>query len=98
MPAEHSNGTLLALLGMSVTWLVGAVSSHVSIRSHVKKVDERESEHHDDTKDLITAMDKRHHESMTAMDKRHQESTAQTNKSFNYIRRRLDTLADSKGD
>ena len=98
MPAEHSNGTLLALVGMGVTWLVGAVGSHVSIRSHVKTVDEREAEHHSDTKELIAAMDKRQRESMAAMDKRHQESTAQTSKSFNYISKRLDTLAGSKGD
>lgn len=87
MPAEHSNGTFLALFGMGVTWLVGAVGSHVWQGAKISEVDKREQSNHDATQKTIDAMEDRHTKSMDQM-----------NENFSYIRDRIDKVIDKKGD
>ncbi len=85
MSVEDNSGTWLALMGMGVTWIIGAVTSHVSLRSKVQAVDERETERHDETRKLIDAMDERHSSAM-----------GQMNDNFTYIRDRIDKVIDSR--
>ena len=90
MSVEHNSNTLIALISMGATWLVAAVGSHVSIRWHVQKVDEREKEHHEDAKELIRSMDKRQSIALASMDKRHSEQMRVFNDGIGYIRGQID--------
>ena len=90
MSVEGDHNTWLGMIAMGATWVVGAVASHVSIREKVKNVDKREIEHHDDAKEIIAAMDRRHTDAMEAMDRRHTDAMATFNGHINYIRKRID--------
>lgn len=85
MSVEDSGGSWVAMLGMGGTWLIAAVTSHVSLRAKVQSVDARETERHDETRKMIDAADQRHTDAM-----------AQMNANFTYIRDRIDKVIDDR--